>query len=291
MFFDPGITEALRNALPWAGAFFRAMTELGSELFYVALIMVGYWTYRKRDSIITAYVLLVSVVTNYWLKLAIANPRPDPSYWYPGVEATNYSTPSGHAQNSSMLFGWIALKARRVWMTILAVVLVFLIGISRVYLGVHYLGDVVLGWGIGIILVLVLYRLEDPVTRFVSRYRQEYLAIAMFLFGLVLMAVSACLVPQPPGDNFGALGGLIMGVAVAFPLEDRYVKFSVEPPGGQKWRLVLRVAIGFVIVIGAMIGLSGVLPSANVWLRSVRYFLVVLLGGFVWPAIFKRLNL
>ncbi len=287
MFFDPEITNILRNALPWAGPFFRVITELGSELFYVVLILIGYWAYNKRESILAAYVLLVSVVTNYWLKLAIANPRPDPSYWYEGVEATNYSTPSGHAQNSTMLFGWLSVRVRRAWFGVLSVALILLIGISRVYLGVHYLGDVLIGWGIGLVLLMILVRLQEPLMTLFQRYRSEYLYLAMLIIGLALTVVST-LLPTPPGDNFGSLGGLIMGIAVAFPLEARYVNFDTAPPHGQRWRLILRVVLGLILVLGVMVGLSGVLPSSDTWFRALRYFLVVIVGAFLWPLVFER---
>ncbi len=291
MFFDPAVTEFLRDLLPWAGPLFRAITELGSELFFVGLILTGFWAYKKRASIITSYVLLVAVVSNYWLKLAIANPRPDPSYWYPGVEATNYSTPSAHAQNTSTLFGWFSIRSKKPWVIAVSIILVVLIGLSRVYLGVHYLEDVLLGWSIGIVTLLVITRLERPITEILSRYNSDYLYLFLFLFGAAATIVNTYILPLPPGDNFGALGGLIMGMAVGYPLEAKYVNFETAPPNEQKWRLFLRVLIGFCLVVVAMIGLSPLLPSVNVWARALRYFITVIVGVVIWPAIFKRVGL
>jgi membrane-associated phospholipid phosphatase len=291
MVFDPALTNALREALPWAGPFFLAITELGSETFYVALILVGYWAFRKKASIKVAYVLLASVVSNYWLKLAIANPRPDPSNWLGDYEASNYSTPSGHSQNSATLFGWIAAKAKTWWMTIISGVLIFLIGISRVYIGVHYLGDVLLGWGVGILTVAILYLLEEPLSKHFEGMDSTLLYGLLFLFGLLATFLSSFLLPQPPGDNFGALGGLIMGLAIGIPLEQRYVGFDTAAPNGQKWRVILRVLIGLILVLGVMIGLSPILVTENVFLRAVRYTLVVIIGSFVWPLIFKKIGI
>ena len=99
------------------------------------------------------------------------------------------------------------------------------------------------------------------------------------------------MLPEPPNDNFGSYGGLTMGLAIGLILENRYVGFSVEAPNGQKWRLALRVIIGLVLVIGIMIGLSPILPTTDLLLRSVRYFLIALMGVFIWPLIFKKANL
>lgn len=291
MFFDPELTNIFRDILPWAGPFFSIITQLGSEIFYVALILIGFWAFKKKESILTAYVLLASVVLNYFLKLAIAIERPPESYWYEGVEALNYSTPSGHSQNSATLFGWLAAKFKTWWIFIISIVLVIIIGLSRVYLGVHYLEDVLLGWGVGILLVILLLLLEKPLGEFFSRFKDEYLFTMAFLFGLGATIVTTVLLPQPPNDNFGQLGGLIMGLAIALPLEKRYVGFSVEARGGQKWKLLIRIILGLLLLLVIMLGLSPILPTTDVWLRSIRYMLVTLVGAFVWPYIFNRVGL
>jgi membrane-associated phospholipid phosphatase len=290
MVFDPGITDALRDALPGLGDFFMLITQLGGEIFYIAFLLVLYWAYNKREAILATFVLVVSVLLNYWLKFAIANDRPPASNWLPGVEATNYSTPSGHAQNSAALFGWFAVRIKRWWMFLVAIILAFLIGISRVYIGVHFLGDVLLGWVIGIVVVIIFFYLENPVREYLSKYSIDYWLVLLMVFGVVLTFISWIL-PPPPEDNFGSYGGLVVGLALGLILEKRFVNFSVEPHEGQKWRLGLRVIIGLVLVIGLMVGLSPFLPSEEIWLRMIRYMLVALTGIFIWPAIFKKANL
>jgi len=291
MFFNPEITIMLREALPWAEAFFRIITDLGAETIFVVLIFSGYWAYKKKESMQVGLLLVASVLTNYWLKVAIANPRPLPSYRLPGVDAPNYSTPSGHAQNSTAFYGGIAIKARRWRLTLVAALLSILIGVSRVYLGVHYLEDIVLGWGVGIVILLAYIYAWPSVEQFLSKYREEAPYLALFLVGFVGLVICAYLLPQPPDDNFGLTGGLIMGLALGILLEKKFVDFSVEPHNGQKWRLVVRVIVGLVLVIGAMLGLRLFLSSGDIWLRAVRYGFVTLLGTFIWPFTFKKLNL
>jgi hypothetical protein len=230
------------------------------------------------------------VLSNYWLKYVIAIDRPPSGNWYPGVDATNYSTPSGHAQNSATLYGWFTARVKTWWMALIAIILTGLIGISRVYLGVHYVGDVLLGWALGIVLVLVIIYLENPLRGFFSRYRTEYLLIVLAIMGF-LMTLIASLLPQPPNDNFGSYGGLTVGLALGLILEMRFVEFSVEAYDGQKWRLALRVIIGLVLVVGLILGLSGLLPTENIWLRMTRYLLAAIVGVFVWPYIFKKVKL
>ncbi|MFW9967400.1 MAG: phosphatase PAP2 family protein, partial [Candidatus Thorarchaeota archaeon] len=228
MFFDPNITTFLRDLLPWAGAFFRIVTEMGGEIFLISFLLIGFWAYRKREAMIITLILVVSIITNYWLKYIIGNPRPPESYWYGDMEPTDYSTPSGHAQNAGTLYSWLAAKVKTWWMTLAAVILMLVIGISRVYLGVHFLGDILLGWAIGIIIGLLPFYFESQLSDFASRIKTEYWYLLLFIIGFVLIAVSSIL-PYTTGENFGAYGGLTMGVAVAFPLEKRYVNFDLGP--------------------------------------------------------------
>ena len=290
MWFDPTITDVLRNLLPGLGDFFLLVTQLGGTIFYVALLLIVYWAFNKREAILVSYILIAAMISNYWLKMIIANDRPPVSNWHPGADASHYSTPSGHAQTSATFYGWITARIKTWWMALIAIVLTLLIGISRVYLGVHFIEDVLLGWGIGIITVLLFVYLEKPAREYLSRYNTEHLLLVLMVIGFLITMISS-LFPQPPNDNFGAYGGLTMGFALGLILERRFVNFSNEPYEGQKWRLVLRVVIGLILVIGVMFGLSGILPTEEIWLRTIRYCLVALTGIFVWPAIFKKANL
>jgi membrane-associated phospholipid phosphatase len=287
MILDPNITTFLQDLLPWAGSFFRIVTEMGGEIFLISVLLIGYWAYRKREATIITLILVVSILTNYWLKYIIGNPRPPASYWYGDLEATDYSTPSGHAQNAGALYSWLGAKVKTWWMILASIILMFLIGISRVYLGVHFLGDILLGWAIGITFGLVAFYFETQISDFASRIKTEYWYLLLFIIGFILIAVSSIL-PYPGGENFGAYGGLTLGVAVAFPLEKKYVNFDLDV---ARLRLILRVIIGLVLVIGVMLGLYPLLPTSEVWLRTLRYFTVAFVGIFLWPLIFKKIGL
>jgi membrane-associated phospholipid phosphatase len=288
--FEPWPTDVIRGVLPGLGDIFLIISQFGSEIIIIGLLLTLYWAVNKREWILATYLLVFALLINYWLKIIIAKDRPPVSNWYPGADAPNYSTPSGHSQFSATLYGWFAARIKKIWVAFLAVIITFLVGISRVYLGVHYLGDVLLGWGIGIITVIAFVYLEKPIREFLSRYNQENLLMGLAIIGF-LMILIASLLPQPPNDNFGAYGGLTIGLALGLALENRFVGFSVEVGEGERWKLVLRVIIGFVLVFGVMIGLAPILPTEDIWLRAIRYLLIALTGVFVWPAIFKRINL
>ena len=259
-------------------------------MFYIAALLILYWAVSKREGILVSYILLFSVITNFWLKIAIAKDRPPSSYWHVNANPPNYSTPSGHSQNAATLYGWFTYRVRKWWMALIAFSLTFLVGISRIYIGVHYLEDVLLGWGVGIATVLVIAYLEKPMSQFFSRYRTEHLLLVLMALGFVLTIVAA-VIPQPPNDNFGAYGGLTIGFAFGLILEKRFVNFSTESYDGKSWRLVARVVIGLVLVILVMAGLLSILPTEQIWLRTLRYCLIALTGVFIWPLIFTKAKL
>jgi membrane-associated phospholipid phosphatase len=290
MLFDPGFTDVLRDVLPGLGDFFLLFTQLGGTLFYVVALLIAYWVYNKRAAIALTCILIVSIISEYYLKVIIANERPPASNWHPGVDPPNYSTPSGHSQNSATLYGWLTARVKTWWMALISIIMVVLIGVSRIYLGVHYVGDVLLGWGIGIVIVILFVYLEKPARDYLSRYKTEHLLFVLLIVGFLLTLLAA-LLPQPPNDNLGAYGGLTMGLAVGLILEMRFVNFSNEPREGQKWRLVLRVVIGLILVIGVMGVLGLFLPTEVLWLRTIRYSLIAITGIFVWPAIFNKAKL
>lgn len=291
MVFDPDITLYFRDALPWAESLFRFFTEIGSELIYISIILIGYYGFNKKESIIAGFIIMFSAVSNYWLKGMIANPRPDSSYWAPDVDTPNYSTPSAHAQNATSFYGWIGIKVKTWWMMLASSILIVMIGLSRVYLGVHYLGDVLLGWGLGIVTVIVFYKFYDPIRTFISKFNPDYVYLSIAFIGFIMIALSAFVVPLPPNDNFGAYGGLMIGLSIGFMLEGKYVNFSVEPVDGKKWKIALRVIIGLVLIIGLLLGLSPILPTSEIWLRALRYAVVTIVGMFVWPLIFTKAKL
>ena len=80
-------------------------------------------------------------------------------------------------------------------------------------------------------------------------------------------------------------------MSIGVYLEKRFVNFSVEPEGGQKWRLILRVVIGLIIVMLILAGLKAIFPIDDVLLRAARYILVTLVGIVVWPFIFKKIGI
>lgn len=133
--------------------FFRAITVVGSPAFALAVAsVVSLVLYHRRRLVDAAFLVLVlggAELLNLVLKLAFHRPRPAVGF----VHLDTYSFPSGHAMISAATYGafaflgWSRLDSRRArtLMVLATVLLVALISFSRLYLGVHYLSDVLAG--------------------------------------------------------------------------------------------------------------------------------------------------
>ncbi|MCM3410665.1 phosphatase PAP2 family protein [Metabacillus litoralis] len=172
--------EKLR--LPFLTDVFLVITELGSLKFYLPLcLVIGLYFLFKRKivGVIFLFVTLYSVrQLNYQLKEVFSRERPSFDAVY---EASHYSFPSGHAMNSAAIYGFICFllvfyiikeHKKRMTAAVMTAVLVFLIGVSRMYLGVHYLTDVLAGWSVGFIWLVILSTIFAKIHQFIDKNRR-----------------------------------------------------------------------------------------------------------------------
>jgi undecaprenyl-diphosphatase len=173
--FDMAVLSALREpgrpAEPlgphWLTTSARDLTSLGSTtvLALLGLCAIGFLLMQRRRA--AALLVLASVggglALSNGLKLVFQRARPEEAYR--AVEATQYSFPSGHALISTVTYLTLgalvahAIRERslKLYVQSLAVLLAFLIGLSRIYLGVHWTTDVLAGWGVGAAWAMVLW--------------------------------------------------------------------------------------------------------------------------------------
>jgi undecaprenyl-diphosphatase len=142
------------------------VTVLGSTLFlstvFVCVFIIFIRKNRKRPAILITMTMAGAVILNFVLKVSFARARPVPFFDTP--LPSSYSFPSGHALFALCFYGalaWIfASMIRKHWLKSLiwvaAVFLVLLIGISRIYLGVHYPSDVIAGYAASIVWVITI---------------------------------------------------------------------------------------------------------------------------------------
>ncbi|HUS17043.1 MAG TPA: phosphatase PAP2 family protein, partial [Chloroflexia bacterium] len=133
--------ESLRS--PLLTGFFTAVTFLGSEDFLLLVLPVVYWCVNRTLGLRLVAVLLGSAFLNDVLKEWVAEARPGPPAHPLATDtAPGKAWPSGHAQDAAALWGTLAGQLRRGWAWAAALIVIALIGVSRLYLAVHWPIDV-----------------------------------------------------------------------------------------------------------------------------------------------------
>ena len=228
-FFDEGINVWLQNAIPWMEWPFKILTYFGDSIIYIVLLAVAFWVYKKKDAIIAIYVLLTASFLNFFLKIIIKKPRPTISDDM--VKATGFSTPSGHAQTSTTMYGWIMFYFKKIWLYVVIPILVLLICISRVFLGVHFIGDVILGFFIGAAVLAALYFGIPPLVEWMDKWPTWVKIVVGEGYGLTVFLITfltGLFTNWPPEDatNSAETVAALMIFPLIIWVEDRYIKMD-----------------------------------------------------------------
>ena len=286
----------------WNGVM-SAVTQLGGEVIFIVAAVVVFWCVRKWEGYYLMTVAFCGTVLNQFLKLICRVPRPwvrDPNFTIvesARAEATGYSFPSGHTQNAIGLFGGMARWGGRRWVRLGLTVLALVIAFSRMYLGVHTPADVGVSLVLAAALVLGLYPLmrraqEKP------RYMGYVLAAMLVVSGAFVVFVETCGFPADMDAENLASGignawkmlGAVAGMTLAWLLDRRYIHFETQ---AVWWVQVIKVAVGMALLLAIKSGLKAPLLALlghEGLAGGVRYFLLVLVAGAIWPLVFRPMS-
>ncbi len=290
------LLEAIRCGV--LDAFFSVITILGEETAFMLVGMTVFWCVSKFEGYALLCTGFFGTIVNQFLKILCRIPRPwvlDPEFTI--VEsareaATGYSFPSGHTQNAVGTFGTLARWHKNGLVRGIMIALCVLVPLSRMYLGVHTPLDVVVSVAFALVLVFVAYPLfkkaeNSPKTMFAIIGTMLAMTVGYLLFVNF----------YPFGDvdphnyasalkNGYTMLGCIFGLLTIYTVDLKWVKFDTK---AVWWAQILKVVGGMALVFLAKTFLK---TPFNALLgedfgRAARYFVMVLIGGALWPMTFK----
>ena len=286
----------------WNGVM-SAVPQLGGEVLFIVAAEVVFWCVSKWEGYYLMTIAFCGTVLNQFLKLICRVPRPwgqDPNFTIvesARAEATGYSFPSGHTQNAIGLFGGMARWGGRRWVRLGLTALALVIAFSRMYLGEHTPADVGGSLVLAAALVLGLYPLmrraqEKP------RYMGYVLAAMLVVSGAFVVFVEAYgFSADTDAENLASgigkawkMLGAVAGMTLAWLLDRRYIHFETQ----AVWRVqVIKVVVGMALLLANKSGLKAPLLALlghEGLAGGVRYFLLVLVAGAVWPLVFRPMS-
>lgn len=289
------LLENLRT--PVLNEFMLGITYLGDEIAFLVVALVLMWCVDKYTGYYVLSVGFLGTIANQFMKLWFRIPRPwvlDSNFTIleqAREAATGYSFPSGHTQSAVGTFGAIANVTKKKWIRFLAILIAVLVPFSRMYIGVHTPVDVCVA---AIMALLLVFGLKKPLINGRKRVFLGFLGIMVAVSIAFLCFVE--FYPFPVGidphnmesglKNAYTLLGSILGMVVVYFVDDKWLHF---PTKAVWWAQIMKVCFGLGIVLAVKSGLKAPIEGllGNLTGRAVRYFLIVIVAGVLWPITFR----
>ena len=281
---------------PFLDVFFQIVTEFGYELIALGVICVFFWCVNKNFGYEMGFAFFASGMLVQGLKITFRIDRPwvlDPDFKPVGSameDATGYSFPSGHTQCGTTLFSSLAIRFKQVWLKVVFVLMFLLVGLSRMYLGVHTPKDVLVSMALTLVCVFIFHKVFAKI----ADNKKHDLLIALVLSVVSLGVMIYSLVLESKGiitDPKYALdccktGGAGLGFAIGWYIERRWIDFSVQTK--KMWQQFVKVAVGIAIALVLKEVPKSIFGDTAI-VGMIRYMIVTFWIVGVYPAIAKKL--
>ncbi len=291
------ILEGIRN--PFLTFIFTIFTEAAGEAVLLGVLCVVFWCVSKKTAYVMGFAFMGAQMAVNNLKLMFRIDRPwilDPSF--KPVEsaikgASGYSFPSGHTCAATSIYGTIGSRLKGVGYKIAALVLIFGVMMSRMYLGVHTPLDVCVAFLVTAVIVIICVLAEAKIT-----FNDKIRIAVSILFGLLVIAsiifasvlVSNGTVEAANASDSCKMAGAAFAFIISWYLETKYIHFNER--GCGLLLQIVKVVIGVAVILGLRIGLKALFTLGGgdepLVLGGVRYCVMVFFAMTVYPIIINK---
>lgn len=216
---------------------------LGYTTFIIFFIAIGYWTWNKALFYRLLLLVGINALLNAYAKDLMQDPRPPLELRLDDLVGTSYGLPSGHAQMAVVMWLWLAWEVRRASVWLVCILIALGVMLSRMYLGVHDLEDVLVGAALGGASLFAFQRLRSSAWPWDHSVGLRMLAIAS--------VTGAALIAWPNGftapDYIPLVAGSLIAATWGMQWDKNHLRFSAPP---QFWRKLAMGLVGTALFMG-----------------------------------------
>ena len=263
---------------------FRAISYIGEDIVQILLIAAIIFVYDKKFGRNVGFSLLGSYYFGRILKDSFQDPRP----WTNTYEK-DFGFPSGHSQNSVAVWGLLSYESYKKENKILHwvfIIFIYLIGISRIVVGVHDLEDVWGGFFYGTLFLVLFIYLEPVISEKAKSLNFLTKVILAIIIPISMLTIALIIFPTTTLDYGMCCGGL-MGIALGYLIENE--KIHYDPKVLNNKQKLVNLVIGLVLTIVFYLVLSVYSSDFFVW-RFTKYFILAFLVITLIPWIFTKIK-
>ena len=261
------------------------ITYLGESIIYIAVLMILYYVWDKKMAYKAIFVLISSTEINVVAKGAFRLDRPDENWGYPKTGWSSYGIPSGHAQLSTTFWGTLSIIISKWGMITVGVALPLLIGFSRIFLVVHWFTDVIMGFGIGLIVLGLFIFLDEPITNYFenkSITMKMLASLTLFvIFAIPVIFLHRGSVPNEFKQKISVLKVLVLftTVSLSYIVEGKLINYNSR--ADKWWKTLLRLII--VIIPLAIIYVYDKILTDDMALNALKISLDMVIYAIMGP--------
>jgi len=280
-FFSENIIRYLQSlGNPSVDNLFIAVTTINSQSVYFLLASLILWCFSKRTGIRALYVILFSAFATILIKNLFSMPRPPEALHK--IQENDFGFPSGHAQVSSSFWGYAGLSIKNKFIVFVGIIAIMSVSLSRVYLGVHYVGDVLGGIMFGLSAALIFVKIEPVVTNKLEKLNR----ISRYLVAVILplLLVTTVSMQNSLLKEQAEIGFVMAGIGAGYLLEKERIGFTDAKNNKQR----INRALTGIAVLGIIYLVSSMLFLINPTFIFLKYAALGFASTFIVPWVITK---